>query len=98
MTFQCLSCGTAIEGKRLLELGRFSWPEMQTFWAACLTCGSGIHIQAREGSLVQVKIVSAPGPDWDELSAQPIQGLTVRADPCFLHIWAFGNHYEFGAR
>ncbi len=98
MTIHCLSCGVDIEGKRLLELGQFSWPEMQTFGAACSTCDSGLHIQAREGRLVQLKIVSAPGPDWDEVSAESIQGLTVRADPGFLHILAYGNHYEFGAR
>jgi len=98
MTFHCLSCGTAIEGKRLLELGKFCWPEMQTFWAECSTCDSGLHIQAREGSLVQIKMVSASGPDWDEVSAEPIQGLTVRADPRFLHIWVYGNHYEFVTR
>jgi len=98
MTFHCLSCGAAIDGKRLLELGKFCWPEMQTFWAACPTCDGGLHIQAREGSLVQIKIVSAPGPDWAEVSVERIQGLTVRADPGFLHIWAYGSHYEFGAR
>lgn len=52
----------------------------------------------RDGYLTQIKIISAPGPDWEEISTQNINGLTVRADPSFLHVWAFGNYFEFPAR
>ncbi len=78
--------------------GSFSWPEMHTFWVSCPSCGAGMHLLASEGSLTQIKIISAPGPEWEEICAQPLQGLTVRADPGFLHVWAFGNHYEFPVR
>jgi hypothetical protein len=96
--FHCLSCNADLSAEEALARGEFSWPEMCTFWLRCPSCEAGLHILAEDGCLTQIKLVSAPGPDWQDVFKQPIQKLTLRADPSFLHIWAFGRHYEYSAK
>jgi hypothetical protein len=97
-SFQCPTCRAEVSLADALERGEFSWPEMATFWVGCESCEMGMHFMAREGALVQIRIVAAPGPEWEEVTVQPAAGLTFRADPSFLHVWALGRHYEYGAR
>lgn len=96
--FRCLSCNAYLSAEDALARGEFSWPEICAFWLRCPSCKEGLHILVEDGCLTQIQIISAPGPDWRSVSRQPIHKLKLRADPGFLHIWAFGRHYEFAAK
>lgn len=97
-TFNCQSCGLTLSAKEALAQGSFSWPEMSTFWVPCSRCDAGLHLLTSDGCLTQVKIISAPGAEWAEIAHEVVEGLSSRIDPAFLHVWAFGRHYEYPAR
>jgi hypothetical protein len=93
----CPTCSDPVSADLALEHGTVSWPELGAFWYTCPKCQRGAHIQARDNELSLIRILGAPGPDWEVVATIPAPGLTVRADPGYLHIWSNRNHFEFPA-
>ena len=94
----CPHCRDELTASQALERGTFSWPEMSMFWLICSSCGIGSHIRAIDDKLVQIRVVGAPGPEWEEVRAVDAPGLSVRPDPGFLHVWFQGTHHEYPVR
>lgn len=94
----CPNCGGALSPAGALTAGTVSWPVMSAYWMVCSYCDIGSHILVKNEELVQIQMVSAPGPEWVEGNAVHAPGLSLRADPGFLHVWLNGAHYEFPAR
>jgi hypothetical protein len=94
----CTNCLSAITVQEVLGHGKFSWPEMSAFWLVCPRCGVGSHVGVEDGHVSRIRFLGAPGPDWEVIDTTVVPGLTVRADPGFLHVWLRGAHFEFPAR
>jgi hypothetical protein len=94
----CIYCQSQIELETALENSPFSWPEMSTIWHECRKCGHGNHIRFESGRYSQIKMLGAPGPDWDSLNDFPEVSISIRQDPEYLHVWFKGKHYEIRAR
>ena len=82
----------------MLQHSQFSWPQMQTIWYQCCACEQGNHIRFSNGLVEQIKIISAPGPDWEVINSLLEPNIAIRIDPDYLHIWHKLKHYEFKAR
>ena len=91
----CPHCQEALTVAQALERGTFSWPEMSTFWLLCSSCNTGSHLRATDGKLAQIRVIGAPGPEWEEVRAVDTPGLAVRLDPGFVHVWFQGAHHEY---
>lgn len=95
---KCIYCETQFDFEESLAASPFSWPEMSAFWYECPACGKGNHINVREGGYALIRILGAPGPDWEQLAFFPCASIRVRQDPGFLHVWLGEKHYEVPAR
>ena len=95
---ECPACSLEITPLQALACGSFSWPLMASWWVICPHCQAGSHFRAEPNVIAQYVILGAPGPNWEETRRVAVPGLTLRADPSFLHIWHLGKHYEFPAR
>lgn len=94
----CTNCSNAVSVLEALAHGKFAWPEMFAFWLVCPQCGVGFHLGVEDGHVSRIRFLGAPGPDWEVIDTTIVPGLTVRADPGFLHVWLSGVHFEFPAR
>ena len=92
----CPDCRHPISAQQALERGTFSWPEMLGWWSACPHCEKGNHFRAERDLVAQFEFHSAG--NWEDTSVLSVPGLTVRADPSFLHVWLGKQHFEFPAR
>ena len=71
---------------------------MSTFWFECLECGKGNHIKVIKNRVEIIEIIGAPGPNTETLQSVYCEGLDVRQDPAFLHIWFQDQHRDIPAR
>lgn len=94
----CIECNQEIKIEEALLNSPFSWPEMATIWHKCSKCGVGNHIRFTNGGYGQIRILGAPGPNWQQVNNFVGSSITLRQDPGFLHIWLNGKHYEIEAR
>ena len=94
----CFACNQEITIEEALLNSPFSWPEMETIWYECSKCRGGNHIRFTNDGYGQIKMLGAPGPNWEQVSNFSEPSIKFRADPGFLHIWFNGKHYEIGAR
>lgn len=98
MSLTCPYCKAKNSLVSILRNGSFSWPEMAAFYSKCDKCNKKFHVKIDDGGMSIIRITSAPGPEWETLEEIKVPGLTVRADPSYLHCWYSGSHYEFVAR
>ena len=97
-SLDCPRCKKPLTVQEVLRHGTFSWSELSAFWFVCPHCDGGSHFRATDYELSRIRILGAPGPDWEIIDTLPVAGLTVRADPGFLHVWFNQTHFEFPAR
>ena len=97
ISIACPHCKNRFDTVTMLQNGTFSWPELSAFWFVCPHCGSGSHIRVVDHELSYIRVLG-PGPDWEIVDSQQVQGLRVRSDPGFLHVWLSQAHFEFPAR
>ncbi|MEZ5528430.1 MAG: hypothetical protein R3E57_00570 [Porticoccaceae bacterium] len=95
---KCIECKQDIKIEEALLNSPFSWPEMETIWHKCSKCGAGNHIRFTDGGYGQIKILGAPGPDWEQVSSFSESSISLRKDPGYLHVWLKGKHHEIKAR
>ena len=95
---ECVSCQENIQIIVALENSLFSWPEMQTIWYKCTNCKQGNHIYFSDGEIGQIRMLGAPGPNWETINKERAPTINIRKDPKYLHIWYQGKHYEVKAR
>ena len=95
---KCINCSENISLIQALEASPFSWPEMQTIFYECCKCKTGNHLRFSNGLVEHIKIVSAPGPNWDVISEMSVPSIEIRIDPEYFHIWYESKHYDFCSR
>lgn len=95
---KCLHCQEEFGLGEALAKSLFSWPEMATIWFECGSCGKGNHIRFQKGGYGQIRMLGAPGPEWEQIVFFPCSSVHVRQDPSFLHVWVGEKHYEVAAR
>ena len=94
----CVNCSNSFSLVTSLEKAKFSWPRLRTFWYSCIDCAGGNHIRISQGRYNQIKIIGAPGPEWEEINIFSENDLTYRQDEEFLHVWLNDNYYEIKAK
>ena len=97
-SMDCPHCQKPLPVQDVLRHGTFSWPELSAFWFVCPHCNQGSHFRATDNELSRIRILAAPGPDWETIDTLSVADLTIRADPGFLHVWFNQAHFEFPAR
>ena len=94
----CISCGNSFSLISSLEAAKFAWPKLRAFWYECVHCKSGNHIRVSDGRYQQIKIIGAPGPEWNVIKTFSEKSLSYRQDQSYFHIWLKEKHYEIRAK
>jgi hypothetical protein len=94
----CQNCCSELSEHDVLGHASFSWPEMNAFWFVCPDCGVGSHMRVEQNELSRIRMLGAPGPDWEVVKTWRVPGLSFRVDPGFLHIWLGQQRFELPAR
>jgi hypothetical protein len=51
-------------------------------------------MRVEPNGLSRIRILGAPGPDWDVVATWTVPGLSFRSDPGFLHVWLQQQRFE----
>ena len=81
-----------------LEESEFYFPVLSAIYYQCAECLNGIHLRFEDGVIRMIRAIGAPGPVRGVIKEEHRPGLSVRADPNFLHVWVDDVHYEAPAR
>ena len=94
----CPNCESSFPPVTVLQHCDLSWPNQNWLYFACPTCNERSHVEVRDNRMATVRILGAPGPNWERIQSWGVPNLTTLADPAFLHCWLDDTHYEFPAR
>ncbi len=94
----CPKCQLALDIETILENSTESVVEASWIHFSCPNCYQVTPIELTSDRISSIKILGAPGPDWEYLEHADCPGLTIRLDPGFLHCWYGSEHYEFPNR
>ena len=93
----CPNCDKEFSASEILEASTIAWPELNGIYFHCPSCLEYTHILIEEHKMATVHFLGAPGPNWEINTPMVVEGLSVRIDPSFVHIWFNGKHYEYKA-
>lgn len=94
----CKNCGEKIDALTALENARYSWPQLQTIWYACVRCCTGNHIRFLEDTIQRIEISGAPGPEWEIVQTERCPGIGVEVKPAELVISLAEHKFVIPAR
>ena len=94
----CPHCQSAFPAAMILRHCDCSWPNQNWLYFSCPACNERSHVEVRDNRMATVRILGAPGPNWERIQSWGVPNLLTRSDPAFLHCWLDDIHYEFPAR